>query len=303
MRKTIIASSFSQVVTPCTKVRDRVGGLLGSFDGQVSESRSSRRKIVLVECVSFIGVTFIPPLVGSSYENVQWLSTPSYVDVKCMLTTKWRWTIPWVSTQLGSAQLAPRWRSGDKSKSFYEWWAKIGLDLLREAKECLRQVDRLATPPLGGESPRSLNNLQYLLGVWDEAFPSKEKGKRSCPTRPRIGCVMLVFSARRSPGLVGCSEGVSDQLDGSVSLRVEASAEELPLDGCIPVVLDLVKKKKKVITYVLVPKQAMELDDELVSCRRKVAAPEIRAEVVFPPEPAALATSKQTFKSRQIPSR
>ncbi|RZS01881.1 hypothetical protein BHM03_00031828 [Ensete ventricosum] len=98
MRKTIITSSFSQVVTPCTKVRDRAGGLLGSFDGQVSESRSLRRKIVLVECVSFIGVTFIPPLIGSSYENVQWLLTPSYVDVKCMLTTKWRWTIPWVST-------------------------------------------------------------------------------------------------------------------------------------------------------------------------------------------------------------
>ena len=63
------------------------------------------------------------------------------------------------------------------------------------------------------------------------------------------------------------------------------------------------QEKKEVISYVLVPKQAMELDDELVFCRRKVAALEIGAEVVYPPEPAALATSKQTFKSRQIPSR
>ncbi|RZS20780.1 hypothetical protein BHM03_00053338 [Ensete ventricosum] len=62
------------------------------------------------------------------------------------------------------------------------------------------------------------------------------------------------------------------------------------------------KKKKKVITYVLVPNQAMELDDELVFCRRKVAVLEIGAEVVYAPEPAALATSKQTFKSRQIPT-
>ncbi|RWW47467.1 hypothetical protein BHE74_00046556 [Ensete ventricosum] len=128
MRKTIITSSFSQVVTPCTKVRDRAGGLLGSFDGQVSESRSLRRKIVLVECVSFIGVTFIPPLIGSSYENVQWLLTPSYVDVKCMLTTKWRWTIPWVSTSSVLSRVGGR---ADDLSANTVWVASSPIMLLR----------------------------------------------------------------------------------------------------------------------------------------------------------------------------
>ncbi|RWW82264.1 hypothetical protein BHE74_00009284 [Ensete ventricosum] len=59
-------------------------------------------------------------------------------------------------------------------------------------------------PPLGGESPGSLNSLQYLLEVWDEAFPSWEGGKEACLPRLRIGCITRVSSPRCFSGLVGC---------------------------------------------------------------------------------------------------
>ena len=45
----------------------------------------------------------------------------------------------------------------------------------------------------------------------------------------------------------------------------------------------------------------MELDDEVVFFGGKIATLEIGTEVVYPPEPAALATSKQTLESARIP--
>ncbi|RWW34513.1 hypothetical protein GW17_00000725, partial [Ensete ventricosum] len=121
-------------------------------------------------------------------------------------------------------------------------------------------------------------------------------------------------------------------VDRSVSLGVEAAAEELPLDVRVPVVLDLVvgpsgqspcyqrpseththKHAREVISSkcrdgsskedddILVSEQAMELDDELVFFGGKIAALEIGTQVVYPPEPAALATSKQTLESTRIP--
>lgn len=44
----------------------------------------------------------------------------------------------------------------------------------------------------------------------------------------------------------------------------------------------------------------MEFDDELVFFSSKIATLEIGAEVVYPPEAAALAASKQTFKNSKF---
>ncbi|RZS08005.1 hypothetical protein BHM03_00038933 [Ensete ventricosum] len=50
----------------------------------------------------------------------------------------------------------------------------------------LRGADRASkVARSGGESPRSLNNLQYMLGVWDGVLLSKEGGKEVGPPRPR----------------------------------------------------------------------------------------------------------------------
>ena len=46
--------------------------------------------------------------------------------------------------------------------------------------------------------------------------------------------------------------------------------------------------------YLLVPEQCLELDDELLLLVAEVAALDARAEVVGPPEPAALAAAHQT---------
>lgn len=86
-------------------------------------------------------------------------------------------------------------------------------------------------------------------------------------------------------------------VDRSVSLGVEAAAEELPLDVRVPVVLDLVvgpPGQSPCYQRPFVSEQTMELDDEVVFFGGKIATLEIGTEVVYPPEPAALATSKQT---------
>ena len=124
-------------------------------------------------------------------------------------------------------------------------------------------------------------------------------------------------------------------------LGIDASAEELPLDVGVPVVLDLVvrppgqspsyqrppadtkqasiglpshppimnrRTERKKATRLLVSQQAMEFDDELIFLLREIAALEIRPKVVYPPEPAALATSQQPYtrtetKKLSIPGR
>jgi hypothetical protein len=47
--------------------------------------------------------------------------------------------------------------------------------------------------------------------------------------------------------------------------------------------------------YVLVPEQAVELDDGLLLLGGEVAALEVRAQVVDPPQPAALPAPQQTY--------
>ncbi|RZR77795.1 hypothetical protein BHM03_00002988 [Ensete ventricosum] len=82
------------------------------------------------------------------------------------------------------------------------WFRSIGLPLRRLlSRNASRETAGYAEPPLGGESPGSLNNLQYLLRVWDGAFPSGGDG--AYPLRPRTGCMTFVSSPRCSSRLVG----------------------------------------------------------------------------------------------------
>jgi hypothetical protein len=119
--------------------------------------------------------------------------------------------------------------------------------------------------------------------------------------------------------------------DGTVRLRVDAAGEELALDVRVPVVLylvvrparqpagdqrppdpehtqkeaEMVRKKIFLGTAVgsgrraglLVAEELVELDDELVLLLGEVAALEVRAEVVDPPQAAALAAPQQPCAS------
>ncbi|RWW58714.1 hypothetical protein BHE74_00034397 [Ensete ventricosum] len=76
--------------------------------------------------------------------------------------------------------------------------------VLRETKERFWRDDGIHRTFLGGRSPRSLNNLQYLLGVWDGAFLSWEGGKEACHPRLRTECTTWVSSPRCSKRLLGC---------------------------------------------------------------------------------------------------
>ncbi|RZR92511.1 hypothetical protein BHM03_00020823 [Ensete ventricosum] len=42
--------------------------------------------------------------------------------------------------------------------------------------ESFQEDNQLSRSPIGGKSPRSLNNLHYTAGVWEEVFPSMEDG-------------------------------------------------------------------------------------------------------------------------------
>lgn len=81
-----------------------------------------------------------------------------------------------------------------------------------------------------------------------------------------------------------------------MGLRVEAAADELPLDVCVPVVFYFVvgsSRQSPRNQRPLVSKQAMELDDELIFFFCEISTLEVRAKVVYPSQPTALAAPKQ----------
>jgi hypothetical protein len=115
-----------------------------------------------------------------------------------------------------------------------------------------------------------------------------------------------------------------------VRLRVDAAGQQLALDVRVPVVLDLVvrpprqlprderppardgpaddgkmieSRRREIMVpaggrrteteCLLVAEQGVELDDDLVVVVREVAALEVRAEVVHPAKPAALAAAEE----------
>jgi hypothetical protein len=87
-------------------------------------------------------------------------------------------------------------------------------------------------------------------------------------------------------------------IERAVRERVEAAGEELALDVGVPVVLDLVVRPPRQPPgdqRPLVAEELVELDDELVFLVGEVAALEVGAEVVDPPEAAALPATQQPY--------
>lgn len=95
-------------------------------------------------------------------------------------------------------------------------------------------------------------------------------------------------------------------IERAVGLRIDAVVEELAFDVGVPIVFYLVVSpawEPACYERPLVSEEAMELDDELILIAGELAALEVRPQVVYPPEPAALPAPQQSCCLRERPPR
>jgi hypothetical protein len=99
----------------------------------------------------------------------------------------------------------------------------------------------------------------------------------------------VVRSRPRDAGIIGLAEG-------TMGLGVESLAQQFSFDVCVPVVLYLVVRppgQSPRNKRPLVADEGVEFDDELVFFFREASTLQIRTQVVYPSEPAALSASQQ----------
>lgn len=86
-----------------------------------------------------------------------------------------------------------------------------------------------------------------------------------------------------------------------MGVGINAFLPELLLDARIPEILDLVVSPPRQLSCNLrppVPKDSMELNDEVFFLLRECTSLEVRPQIVYPPQPAALAASLEPCKFR-----
>ncbi|RRT72056.1 hypothetical protein B296_00005136 [Ensete ventricosum] len=145
--------------------------------GQAASSWFLKAALMTSQCRAFCGPRTCPPSMPQR-PCIGWHAGASTGCIRTTQISIVKWETKWDSGSSSSSGRGVLLLRGNSKKTEGEASEVLeaGLELgAGPAAEGLGD-DQLSRSPIGGKGPRSLNNLHYTAGVWEEVFSSMEDG-------------------------------------------------------------------------------------------------------------------------------